>query len=139
MSVRALVVDPSASTAVRLADVPDPVPGPGQVLVDVSHASLNYGDLNDARSGRIPVGAVLGSDAAGVVVRAAADGTGPEVGTRVVALTSGAFAERVAIDVSALAEVPKGLDLARAVALPVAGVAALRSLRAAGLGPTRGC
>ncbi|MEU3818588.1 zinc-binding dehydrogenase [Streptomyces sp. NPDC030392] len=135
MSVRALVVDPSAPAAVRLAEVPEPVPGPGQVLVDVSHASLNYGDLNDARSGRVPVGAVLGSDAAGVVVRAAADGTGPAVGTEVVALTTGAFAERVAIDVDALAEVPEGLDLARAAALPVAGVAALRSLRAAGLAP----
>ncbi|MFJ6085452.1 zinc-binding dehydrogenase [Streptomyces sp. NPDC092369] len=134
-SVRALVVDPSASAAVRLAEVPDPVPGSDQALVAVSHASLNYGDLNDARSGRVPVGAVLGSDAAGVVVRAAADGTGPAVGTRVVALTSGAFAERVAIGVGALAEVPKDLDLARAAALPVAGVAALRSLRAAGLGP----
>ncbi|MFJ4851645.1 zinc-binding dehydrogenase [Streptomyces sp. NPDC088733] len=135
MSVRALVVDPSAPAAVRLAEVPDPVPGPGQVLVHVSHASLNYGDLNDARSGRLPVGAVLGSDAAGAVVRAAADGTGPTVGTQVVALTSGAFAERVAIDVGALAEIPKNLEPAQAVALPVAGVAALRSLRAAGLGP----
>lgn len=135
MPVRALVVDPSAAVAVRLAEVPDPVAGPGQVLVDVSHASLNYGDLNDARSGRIPVGAVLGSDAAGVVVQTAADGTGPALGTQVVALTAGAFAERVAIDVGALAEVPKGLEPAQAAALPVAGVAALRSLRAAGLGP----
>ncbi|MGW2567107.1 zinc-binding dehydrogenase [Streptomyces sp. NPDC001537] len=137
MPVRALVVDPSASADVRLAEVPDPVAGPGQVLVDVSHASLNYGDLNDARSGRIPVGAVLGSDAAGVVVEAAADGTGPAVGTQVVALTAGAFAERVAIDVGAIAEVPKGLEPAQAAALPVAGVAALRSLRAAGLGPDK--
>jgi NADPH:quinone reductase-like Zn-dependent oxidoreductase len=137
MSVRALVVDPAAPAAVRLGEVADPVPGPGQVLVEVSHASLNYGDLNDARSGRVPAGAVLGSDAAGVVVRAAADGTGPAAGTRVVALTTGAFAERVAIDVGALAEVPKGLDPAKAVALPVAGVAALRSLRAAGLGPDK--
>ncbi|MCT7356600.1 alcohol dehydrogenase catalytic domain-containing protein, partial [Streptomyces sp. 15-116A] len=113
MSVRALVVDPSVpATAVRLAEVPDPVPGPGQVLVDVTHVSLNYGDLNDARSGRVPEGAVLGSDAAGVVVRAADDGTGPAVGTRVVALTSGAFAERVAVDADALAEVPKSLDAA---------------------------
>ncbi|MER5836100.1 zinc-binding dehydrogenase [Streptomyces sp. NPDC002130] len=135
MSVRALVVDPSAPAAVRLGEVAEPAPGPGQVLVEVSHASLNYGDLNDARSGRVPEGAVLGSDAAGVVVQAAAGGTGPAVGTRVVALTTGAFAERVAIDVGALAEVPKGLDLAKAVALPVAGVAALRSLRSAGLGP----
>lgn len=137
MSVRALVVDPSAPAAVRLAEVADPVAGPGQVLVDVTHVSLNYGDLNDARSGRVPPGAVLGSDAAGVVVRAAADGTGPAVGARVVALTSGAFAERVAIDVGALAELPESLDPARAVALPVAGVAALRSLRAAGLGPDK--
>ena len=135
MSVRALVVDPSAPAAVSLAEVPAPVAGPGQVLVDISHASLNYGDLNDARSGRVPAGAVLGSDAAGVVVQAAADGTGPAVGTRVVALTSGAFAERVAIDVGALAEVPETLNLAAAVALPVAGVAALRSLRAAGVTP----
>jgi len=135
MSVRALVVDPSAPAAVSLAGVPAPVAGPGQVLVDISHASLNYGDLNDARSGRVPAGAVLGSDAAGVVVQAAADGTGPAVGARVVALTSGAFAERVAIDVGALAEVPETLNLAAAVALPVAGVAALRSLRAAGVTP----
>ncbi|MFE5557183.1 zinc-binding dehydrogenase [Streptomyces sp. NPDC056544] len=133
MSVRALVVDPSAPAAVRLAEFPDPVAAPSQVLVDVSHASLNYGDLNDARSGRVPVGAVLGSDAAGVVVQAAADGTGPTVGTRVVALAAGAFAERVAIEAAALAEVPKTVDLAVAAALPVAGVAALRSLRAAGL------
>ncbi|MFF5980270.1 zinc-binding dehydrogenase [Streptomyces olindensis] len=137
MSVRALVVDPSAPAAVRLGEVADPVPGPDEVLVEVSHASLNYGDLNDARSGRVPVGAVLGSDAAGVVVRAAAGGDGPAVGTRVVALTTGAFAERVAIGVGALAEVPKGLEMAKAAALPVAGVAALRALRSAGLGPGR--
>ncbi|MER7572652.1 zinc-binding dehydrogenase [Streptomyces sp. NPDC126514] len=135
MSVRALVVDPSAPWAVRLGEVPEPVAGPGQVLVDVSHVSLNYGDLNDARSGRVPEGAVLGSDAAGVVAVAAADGSGPAAGARVVAMTPGAFAQRVAVDVAALAVVPGPLDPARAVGLPVAGIAALRSLRAAGLAP----
>ncbi|MGW0811834.1 zinc-binding dehydrogenase [Streptomyces viridiviolaceus] len=133
MPVRALVVDPSAPVAVRLSQVPEPEAAPGEVLVDVTHVSLNYGDLNDARSGRVPAGAVLGSDAVGVVVRTAADGSGPAVGSRVVALTSGAFAERVAVHASALAEVPKELEPARAVGLPVAGVAALRSLRNAGL------
>ncbi|MCL7425715.1 zinc-binding dehydrogenase [Streptomyces sp. YS415] len=137
MSVRALVVDPSAPWAVRLGEVPEPVAGPGQVLVDVSHVSLNYGDLNDARSGRVPEGAVLGSDAAGVVAVAAADGSGPAAGARVVAMTPGAFAQRVAVDVAALAVVPGTLDPARAVGLPVAGIAALRSLRAAGLGPDK--
>lgn len=130
--MRAIIVDPSAPAALRLADVPEPVAGPGQVLLEVHHASLNHGDLNDARSGRVAPGGVLGSDAAGVVVQAAADGSGPAAGTRVVALTPGAFAERVAVQVGALAEVPPSVALAQASALPVAGVAALQALRAAG-------
>jgi NADPH:quinone reductase len=44
----------------------------------------------------------------------------------------GAFAERSAVEVGALAEVPPSVDLAEAAASPVAGVAALRALRAAG-------
>src|SRR6266498_537853 len=77
-------------------------------------------------------GGVLGSDAAGVVAHAAADGRGPAAGTRVVTLAPGAFAERSAVEVGALAEVPPSVDLAEAAASPVAGVAALRALRAAG-------
>ena len=130
--MRAIIVDPSAPAALRLADVPEPVAGPSQVLLEVHHASLNHGDLNDARSGRVAPGGVLGSDAAGVVAQAAADGRGPATGTRVVALAPGAFAQRSAVEVSALAEVPPSVDLAEAAALPVAGVAALRALRAAG-------
>jgi NADPH:quinone reductase len=130
--MRAVVADPSAPAALRLADVTEPVPAPSQVLLEVHHASLNRGDLNDARSGRVPPGGVIGSDAAGVVARAAADGRGPAVGTRVVALAPGSFAERCAVEVGALAEVPPPVDLAQAAALPVAGVAALRALRAAG-------
>jgi NADPH2:quinone reductase len=130
--MRAVIADPSAAAALRLADVPEPTPGPSQVLVEVRHVALNLGDLNDARSGRVPAGAVLGSDVAGAVARPAADGSGPTVGTRVVALAPGAFAERSAVDVSMLAEVPVSVDLAHAAALPVAGVAALRALRAAG-------
>lgn len=130
MTMRAVVVDPDTPAGFRLARVDDPVPGPGQVLIEAHHASLNRGDLNDARSGRVPPGAVLGSDVAGVVLRAAADGSGPSVGARVVALTSGAFAQRVAADVDALAVVPEGVELATAAALPVAGVAAVQALRA---------
>ncbi|HZD71009.1 MAG TPA: alcohol dehydrogenase, partial [Actinomycetes bacterium] len=130
--MRALIADPSAPAALRLADVPEPVAGPSQVLLEVHHASLNYGDLNDARSGRVAPGGTLGSDAAGVVAQTAADGRGPAAGSRVVALTRGAFAERIPVEVGALAEVPPAVDLAEAAALPVAGVAALRALRAAG-------
>jgi len=136
MSIRALIADPSSPMAVRMGEVAEPAAGRHQVLVEVHHASLNYGDLNDAKSGRVPAGGVLGSDAAGLVVQAAPDGSGPAVGTRVVALTPGAFAQRVAVDVGAFAEVPPTVDLAKAAALPVAGVAALQALRAGG--PVRG-
>jgi NADPH2:quinone reductase len=129
MSVRAVVADPEAPAGVRLAEINEPLPRPGQVVVEAHHVSLNRGDLNDVHSGRVPVGGVLGSDVAGVVVRAAAEGDGPPVGVRVVALTPGAFAKRVAVDIEALAEVPDGVDLAEAAALPVAGVAAIQALR----------
>ncbi|MEU4516888.1 zinc-binding dehydrogenase [Nonomuraea wenchangensis] len=135
MSTRALIADPSAAESIAFGEVADPVAGSGQVLVDVTHASLNYADLNNAASGRIPAGTPLGLDAAGIVVQGAADGSGPAAGTHVVLFADGAFAERVAVDVSSVAEVPKGVDLAEAAALPTAGLAALRSLRGAGIAP----
>jgi NADPH:quinone reductase-like Zn-dependent oxidoreductase len=128
--MRAVVVDPDAPTGFRLDHVDDPVPGPGQVLIEAHHVSFNRGDLNDARSGRVPAGSVLGSDVAGVVVGAAGDGSGPPVGAQVVALAAGAFAQRVVADVDALAVVPDTVDLAAAAALPVAGVGAVQALRA---------
>ncbi|MEV1171207.1 zinc-binding dehydrogenase [Nonomuraea sp. NPDC049784] len=137
MSTRALIVDPSAPTGIGFGEIASPVAGPGQVLIEVLHASLNYADLNNARSGRVPVGAPLGLDAAGIVVQGAADGSGPAAGTRVVLFAEGAFAERVAVDVSAVAEVPDGVGLAEAAALPTAGLAALRSLRAAAVAPDK--
>jgi NADPH:quinone reductase-like Zn-dependent oxidoreductase len=126
--MRAVVADPEAPGGFRLAEVREPRPGPGQALIEAHHVSLNRGDLNDARSGRVAAGAVLGSDVAGVVVRSTADG--PAVGAHVVALATGAFAGRVAVDVDALAEVPDAVDLAEAATLPVAGVAALQAVRA---------
>lgn len=128
--MRALVVDPSAPEAVRLTEIAEPVAAGDDVLVEVRQAALNYGDLNDARSGRVPPGAVLGSDVAGVVLRSGPDG--PPPGTRVVALARGAFAEQVVVDLGSLAQVPAMVDFAQAAALPVAGVAALRALRASG-------
>ena len=132
MSVRALVADPEAPDAMRIAEVAEPTAGPTAALIEVHHVALNRGDLNDARSGRVAPGGSLGSDAAGVVVEAARHGGGPEVGTRVVALAQGAFAERIAVEINSVTEVPETVELAEAAALPVAGLAALRALRAAG-------
>jgi NADPH2:quinone reductase len=133
--MRAVVVDPQAPLSLRLSDAPEPVPGPGQVLIDVGHTSLNYGEVNGIRSGGGRTGAVPGWDAAGVV--AAPNDAGLPVGTRVVTMGGGGgWAQRRAVDVAELAVVPDEVDLAVAAALPVAGVTALRALRAAG--PTLG-
>jgi len=133
--MRAIVVDPQARLGCSFADLAEPSLSDGQVLVAVTHASLNRGDLNDARSGRLAPGAVLGSDVAGTIVEPVSDGSGPAVGTRVVALAAGAFAQRCAVDATALAPLPPAVDPAQAAALPVAGLAALQALRAAGLAP----
>src|SRR5262249_2819057 len=74
-----------------------------------------------------------GKDVAGRVVRAADDGSGPGVGTRVVghAAASG-WAERVAIPASQLAVLPDTIEATVAAALPLAGLTALRLMRVAG-------
>ena len=125
--MRAIVVDPDAKRVVTLGEVPEPEVMDGQVLVEVRHIALNYGDLNGAKNR--PAGFVPGWDASGVVARAAASGDGPAAGTRVVTTmgSQGGWAERRAVDVSELAVVPDEIDLAEAATLPVAGVTALRA------------
>lgn len=128
--MRALVVDPSAPCGLRLETAADPEPGPGQLLVQVSHASLNPGELG--MLAELPAGHVGGHDAAGIVVRPAADGTGPAAGTRVLAFGPGAWAELLAVSSADVAPLPRGAALAEAAALPMAGMTVLRTLRAAG-------
>ncbi|MFC8513348.1 zinc-binding dehydrogenase [Streptomyces sp. NPDC057257] len=129
--MRALIVDPEAPGRLRLGEAPDPAAGPGQVLVEVGHTSLNSAELWFAQ--QAAPGEVIGFDAAGVVVRAAADGTGPGVGSRVVGFAEGGgFGALRAMDVADVAVVPDGVDLGEAAALPVAAGTALRALEQAG-------
>ena len=134
--MRALTYDPAAPRGLALANVPEPVPASGQALVGVRAIALNFGELAYLAQARQP-GEVPGWDAAGTVLRAAADGTGPAEGTRVVTFGwAGAWAEQRAVDVTELAAVPDPVDLGAASALPVAAVTALRALRR--LGPVVG-
>ncbi|WP_078901274.1 zinc-binding dehydrogenase [Actinacidiphila yeochonensis] len=125
--MRALVVDPGVPGSLRLGTAAEPRPAPDQLVLDVRHISLNRGEV--AFAGQRPAGTVHGYDAAGVVVRAATDGSGPPVGARVAAFGAGAWAQRMAVDTTAVAEVPARVALSDAAALPMAGVTALRTLR----------
>ncbi|MFD5435438.1 zinc-binding alcohol dehydrogenase family protein [Kitasatospora sp. NPDC127067] len=107
--------------------VPEPVAGPGQVLVDVTLAGLNYADL-EIRAGeylQLPLPLVLGVDAVG---------RRREDGRRVVALlrTGGGYAEVAVPEAAHTVEVPDGVDDEQALALLEQGATAYGALVLAG-------
>ena len=129
--MRALVMSPDSTTGLRLAEVEDPRPHANEALVCVHATSLNRGELRLLTIR--PDGWIPGQDVVGIVEQAAADGSGPAVGTRVVALVDEAgWAERVAVPTDRLAVVPDEVSVASAAMLPVAGTTALRTLRHGG-------
>lgn len=138
--MRALIVDQDAPRGVRIDSVPDPEPAPHQALVRVKAASLNFGEITTV-AGVLPPGfqrpvdgAVLGVDAAGVIERAAQDGSGPPEGTPVVTMAyGGAWAQFRAVDTESIGTLPEAADLVRVAAVPGAGLTALRTMRRAGV------
>lgn len=127
----ALVNNPESAGALRLAEVDEPRPAPSEALIAVHATSLNRGELR--LLALRPNGWMPGQDVAGVVERAAADGSGPAVGTRVAALVDAAgWAERIAVPTDCMAVLPENVDFASAATLPVAGTTALRTLRFGG-------
>jgi NADPH2:quinone reductase len=129
---RAIVVDPQAPGRLVIRDVPGPVPDRSEAIVRVRAISLNRGEVR--RAGMAAAGWRPGWDLAGEVERPAADGSGPRAGARVVGVVlEGAWAERVAVPTSALAELPDKVTFAQAATLPVAGLTALYALEKGGL------
>ena len=129
--MRALVADPTASPPLSLADVPEPAPGPGELLLDMEAASVNRGEIRTAA--KQPPGTVIGWDVAGTVAALGEGVTTFDVGERVVALSpnGGSFAERVVVPAEWTAPLPSACDFVPAATLPVAGVTAAGTLRLA--------
>ncbi|MER9710468.1 zinc-binding dehydrogenase [Mesorhizobium sp. M0213] len=127
----ALVTSLDSAAGLRLTELGEPEPAPHEALVSVRAVSLNRGELR-LLSIR-PNGWVPGQDVAGIVERAAADGSGPAVGARVAALVDQAgWAERVAVPTDHLAILPDDVSIVAAATVPVAGTTALRTLRLGG-------
>jgi NADPH:quinone reductase len=125
--VNAVVVDRSAPGGLKLAEVPEPAPLPSEALVRVAAVSLNLGEVRRAKN--LAGGWRPGWDFAGTVEAAAADGSGPAAGARVVGmLGEGAWAERLAVPTHSLAVLPASVTFERAATLPIAGLTALYAL-----------
>jgi NADPH:quinone reductase-like Zn-dependent oxidoreductase len=130
--IRAIVVDPQTPGKLAIKTVELREPDRDEVRVRVTAISLNRGETRRALTLADP-GWRPGWDFAGIVETAAADGSGPKPGTRVVGLLpSGAWAERVNCRSHALAALPDDVTEAQAATLPVAGLTAWHALRQGG-------
>ena len=113
---------PGGPEALVLAEVPDPTPGPGEVLIDVVAAGINRADVMQ-RMGFYPpppgAPAYPGLEVSGRIA-AIGDGVSPwHPGEQVTALLAGGgYAEKVVVPASALLPVPAGISLVNAAALP---------------------
>ncbi|MEU1588618.1 zinc-binding dehydrogenase [Micromonospora sp. NPDC005710] len=118
---------------------PDPVPGPGQVLIDVAHANITFIETQQ-RSGRpgpfrLTPPLIPGNGVGGVITAVGSDVDPAVVGQRVVSATggSGGYAERAAVDAAAPIAVPAGLALDAGVALLADGRTATMLIEAVGV------
>src|SRR5712671_6170266 len=124
----AIVNTPGGPEPIAIREAAEPELRPNEALVAVRAFSLNRGELRLFQVR--PEGWRPGQDIAGVVLRAASDGSGPAAGARIVALTDQAgWAERAAVPAHRMAPIADNVSFAAAASLPVAGLTALRSLR----------
>jgi NADPH:quinone reductase-like Zn-dependent oxidoreductase len=122
----------------KYEDYPDPVPGPGEVLVQVAAASVNPIDYK-RRAGLtkdfypMTFPGLIGVDVSGTVVKIGPGAESFSVGDRVFAMADNTYAELCVIKADVLAKVPKGLDLIEAAALPLVTVTGNQLLAATGI------
>jgi putative PIG3 family NAD(P)H quinone oxidoreductase len=119
-----IITQPGGPEVLRLEEVPDPVPGPAEVLVAVAAAGLNRADVLQ-RQGHYPPPPgsppYPGMECSGRIIELGPEVTGWQVGDEVCALLGGgAYAEKIAVPQGQLLPVPQGVSLVDAAALPEA-------------------
>ena len=132
--MRALLsVVPGGPETLEWADLPEPLPGPGEVRVSVRAVGLNATDLlmmRDLYQDKVARPYSPGGEVAGVVEALGDDVRDLRIGDRVVAITgSGALREQVVLPASDLIRVPSGVSLEEAAVLPIAYASALHALQ----------
>jgi putative PIG3 family NAD(P)H quinone oxidoreductase len=117
------VREPGGPDVLEWTEVPDPAPGPGEVVVDVVASGVNRADLLQ-RQGFYPpppgASDIIGLECSGrIVALGEGDVEGWQVGDEVCALLAGGgYAEKVAVPAVQLLPVPDGVDLVTAAGLP---------------------
>jgi NADPH:quinone reductase len=118
-----------------ITNAPVPSPAPGQILIRVTAAGVNFADISKAR-GTFGAGPnppyLAGFEAAGEVVAVGAAVTGHRPGARVVGIGEGAFAEYMGLPAAAAMPVPPGWNAEQALGLLVNWPTALAALRPLG-------
>jgi NADPH:quinone reductase-like Zn-dependent oxidoreductase len=137
--MKAIVVQQYGGPEVlKFEDYPDPVPGPGEVLVRVAATSVNPIDYK-RRAGLtkdfypLQFPGLIGVDMAGTVVKLGPGVEGFSVSDQVFAMADNTYAELCVVKAAALAKVPKGLDLIQAAALPLVTVTGNQLMSATGI------
>lgn len=122
--MKAVVISqPGAASVLKIMDRPDPVAGPGMVLIEVKAAGVNRPDVAQ-RQGRYPapegvVADIPGLEVAGVITACGSDVKRWKVGDQVCALIAGGgYADLVAVTEGQCLPIPEGLDFAAAAGLP---------------------
>src|ERR1700728_328144 len=122
----------------KFEEYPDPVPGPGEVLVRGAAASVNPIDYK-RRAGLtkdfypLKFPGLIGVDMAGTVVKVGLGVEDFSVGDQVFAMADNTYAELCVVKAAILAKVPKGLDLIQAAALPLVTTTGNQLLSATGI------
>ena len=116
------------SEVIDILEFPEPVPGPGEVLVEIAAAGVNFMDIG-VRNGmawhEMPLPRALGVEGAGRVLALGEGVTDLAVGQRVAwVYAPGSYAERLAIPASALVPIPDDIDDRTAASLMMQGLTA---------------